>query len=238
LIFAGKELKDSKTLNEESIEDYSTIHVVLRIAGGMNQERRGRDMNRRGRGPHRNSADRPDVEGRQRRERIERENIAKMNRQTAKEELIKAKAFFARKMYRRSEQSYTRAIELDPRLQAMEVIYCRRAQARMKYGDFISAQADINRAIQLNKNYGLAHNLLGRFYIRQGQHDEGVTSHERAVNLEPQNINFNSDLRTARVISPFVARARGLINQRPQLLEQGLQECIRRARDLDRQQQE
>jgi len=43
LIFAGKQLEDDKTISYYNILDDSTIHIVLRLRGGMYSEISGRD---------------------------------------------------------------------------------------------------------------------------------------------------------------------------------------------------
>jgi tetratricopeptide (TPR) repeat protein len=51
--------------------------------------------------------------------------------------------------------------------------------------DWVGAEKEVNRAIQLNSNYALAHNIYGTVLESTGRFDEAVAERKRAAELDP-----------------------------------------------------
>ncbi len=60
--------------------------------------------------------------------------------------------------------------------------------------NFPAAEEEFQRAISLNPNYGNAHHWFGLFLVWEARYDEGLSHLRRAVDLDPLNLQFNSNL--------------------------------------------
>jgi len=86
---------------------------------------------------------------------------------------------------------YSRAIELDGR---NAVFYCNRAAAHSKLNQHQSAVDDCKKAIVIDVNYSKAYGRMGLACASLNQHAEAVACYQRAVQLEPENESYQSNL--------------------------------------------
>ncbi|CAH0402308.1 unnamed protein product [Chilo suppressalis] len=94
--------------------------------------------------------------------------------------------------YREAHEKYTRAIELDPR---NALYFCNRAAAHFKLGENESTVADCMAALALQPEYAKAHHRLALALTALDRHREARQAFLRAVQLEPDNENFQQQLR-------------------------------------------
>jgi serine/threonine-protein kinase len=78
-----------------------------------------------------------------------------------------------------------KAIELDPDLAEA---YASRGHVRWKERDWLGAESDFKRSIQLNPNYSYAHLFYSIFLVFNGRFEEGLIESKRSVELDPYSI--------------------------------------------------
>jgi TolB-like protein/Tfp pilus assembly protein PilF len=87
--------------------------------------------------------------------------------------------------------------------------------------DFVGAERELRRAIDLNPNYGIGHHFLGDLLSVMGRYDEAFTENRRAIELEPFSAVFNagygSSLLRARRYDEAAAQFNKALELDPQL---------------------
>ena len=86
----------------------------------------------------------------------------------------------------------TKALELDEKLAEAHASL---GIVRAWYdGDFVAAEREFKRAIELNPNYAFAHTRYGGYLAAMGRHQEAVAEMKRAQELDPVALNINAQL--------------------------------------------
>jgi DNA-binding winged helix-turn-helix (wHTH) protein/tetratricopeptide (TPR) repeat protein len=93
--------------------------------------------------------------------------------------------------HKRSLQAIQRALELDPDLSEAHSALC---DNKFTYEwDFKGAETACKRAIELDSNSSLAHQIYARFLMGRGRSDEAIAEIKRAIDLDPASL-FNQRL--------------------------------------------
>lgn len=90
---------------------------------------------------------------------------------------------------------YSRAIALDGR---NPIFYSNRAAVHCRLNNFQQAISDAKHALKIDPSYSKAYARLGMAYASLGQHEEAQNNYARAVELEPENENYRSNLQLAQ----------------------------------------
>lgn len=96
----------------------------------------------------------------------------------------------AQEAYLKAKAAAIKALELDDTL----------AEAHASLGgvktdyewDFVGAEGELKRAIELNPNYATAHHWYAQYLSEMGRHQEAVTEIKRAQELDPLSLIINS----------------------------------------------
>ena len=84
-----------------------------------------------------------------------------------------------------------KALELD---KSVAEIYPSLAHAKWKARDWVGAESDYKRGIELNPNYPIAHFYYAVYLASLGRHDEAVKEITRAQELDPLSLPVNASV--------------------------------------------
>jgi TolB-like protein len=120
----------------------------------------------------------------------------------------------AAEAYPKARAAAQKALEIDGTLgEAWATL----AQAKWSYDwDFIGAESDFRKAIELNPNYPTAHQWYGEFLLIMGRVDESLAELRRAQELDPLSLIISKELGTALL---FAGRYDEAIMQQRKVLE-------------------
>ncbi|KAH8412962.1 hypothetical protein KR009_007183 [Drosophila setifemur] len=97
--------------------------------------------------------------------------------------------------YNEALLQYNRAIAFDPK---NPIFYCNRAAAHIRLGDNERAVTDCKTALVYNANYSKAYCRLGVAYSNMGKFAEAEQAYSKAIELEPENATYRTNLEVAR----------------------------------------
>jgi small glutamine-rich tetratricopeptide repeat-containing protein alpha len=101
------------------------------------------------------------------------------------------------KKYQESIDAYSEAVKLSPDGPNSHIYYANRAAAYSQLCQFEEACADAEKAVALSPRYSKAHSRLGYAHYQLGRYGEAVASYRAALNLEPNNKDWQQALDNA-----------------------------------------
>ncbi|KAK7825231.1 hypothetical protein U0070_009720 [Myodes glareolus] len=96
--------------------------------------------------------------------------------------------------YTAAVDCYTQALALDPN---NAVYYCDRAAAQSKLSHYTDAIKDGEKAIAIDSKYSKAYGGMGLVLTAMNKCEEAVTSYQKALDLEPENDSYKSNVKIA-----------------------------------------
>ncbi|XP_017153997.1 small glutamine-rich tetratricopeptide repeat-containing protein beta [Drosophila miranda] len=97
--------------------------------------------------------------------------------------------------YNEALLQYNRAITFDPK---NPIFYCNRAAAHIRLGDNERAVTDCKSSLLYNNNYSKAYSRLGVAYSNMGKFNEAEQAYRKAIELEPENLDYRNNLEVNR----------------------------------------
>jgi tetratricopeptide (TPR) repeat protein len=90
--------------------------------------------------------------------------------------------------YEKAKQAVTKALELDNNLAEG---YAVRGELKLTYEwDFVGAEKDLLRAIELEPNSDLAHDLYAMYLSVRGRFDEAIAESKTALEIDPNSVKY------------------------------------------------
>ena len=105
------------------------------------------------------------------------------NKYAARKMFDEGVAAYVKKNYRKSHDSFTRAIKYDP---SLALFYVSRGAVRLKLERAREARDDFDRAIELDSGYVRAYHLRGLAYEQLGEFARAFQDFDRALEIDPE----------------------------------------------------
>lgn len=117
---------------------------------------------------------------------------------------------------RRAVEAATKALEFDA---ASAEAYSALGYANHYNWQWIAAESDFKRAIELNPNYANAHNFYASYLMSRGRVDESIAASNRARELDPFSLSISANrgflLENARRYNEAIEQLRAVIAMDP-----------------------
>jgi len=119
--------------------------------------------------------------------------------------------------YQKSIEAINKALALDANLADAHSVLC---QNKMLYEyDFDGAERECKRAVELDPNSALAHQIYSRYLLGRGHFDEAIAEIKTAIDIEPTSLfsqrNLGSSLYSARRYEEAAAQLKRVIAMEP-----------------------
>lgn len=113
----------------------------------------------------------------------------------AERQKVLGNEFIAANKPEEAVKCYSKAIKIDP---SNAIYFSNRAAAYSMMGEHFKALEDAKQSSKLNPSYSKAYNRLGKAHLALGEPEEAVVAFEKALELEPKDVNIKASLEAAR----------------------------------------
>jgi small glutamine-rich tetratricopeptide repeat-containing protein alpha len=120
---------------------------------------------------------------------------AAADKSEAERQKVLGNEFIAANKPEEAIECYSKAIKIDP---SNAIYFSNRAAAYSMIGEHFKALEDAKQSCKLNPSYSKAYNRLGKAHLALGEPEEAVVAFEKALELEPKDVNIKSSLEAAR----------------------------------------
>ena len=107
-------------------------------------------------------------------------------------------ALYHQRRFQEVEAAYTSLLEETVDRETRAVVHNNRGHARYMQVDFPGALEDLAAAVELEPGLAAAHYTWATVTYRLGGYSQALTAFQRAVDLEPGNVEFEDGLRGCR----------------------------------------
>lgn len=113
----------------------------------------------------------------------------------AERQKVLGNEFIAANKPEEAVECYSNAIKIDS---SNAIYFSNRAAAYSMMDEHFKALEDAKQSSKLNPSYSKAYNRLGKAHLALGEPEEAVVAFEKALELEPKDVNIKASLQAAR----------------------------------------